>query len=143
MAASPAGVLQKLADTALVLCRAHSAGLVYCITISSCQDVGDFRRAAEWTEAANRWCDKLDVTGFPGACRIHRAEALRLRGDWPAAEAQAAAHAERGQVAVLLCEVGEERQRIAAKSIRYRRDTGHFRAGRRLGHGAILPRTND
>jgi class 3 adenylate cyclase len=74
--------------------RAHSAGLVYCITISSCQDVGDFRRAAEWTEAANRWCDTLDVTGFPGACRVHRAEAMRLRGDWPAAEAQAVAATE-------------------------------------------------
>ena len=60
--------------------RAHSAGLVYCITISSCQDVGDFRRAAEWTEAANRWCDTLDVTGFPGACRIHRAEASGYAG---------------------------------------------------------------
>ena len=71
--------------------RAHSAGLVYCITISSCQDLGDVRRAAEWTEAANRWCDKLDVSGFPGACRIHRAEVLRLRGDWSAAEAQAIA----------------------------------------------------
>ena len=46
------------------------------------------------TEAANRWCDKLDVSGFPGACRIHRAEALRLRGDWPAAEAQAVAACE-------------------------------------------------
>ena len=78
--------------TASAMCgdlRAHSAGLVYCITISSCQDVGDYRRAAEWTEVANRWCDKLDLSGFPGACRIHRAEALRLRGDWPAAEAQA------------------------------------------------------
>ncbi len=83
--------------TAAAMCgdlRAHSAGLVYCITISSCQDLGDYRRAAEWTEAANRWCDKLDVTGFPGACRIHRAEALRLRGDWPAAEAQAIAACE-------------------------------------------------
>ena len=73
---------------------AHAAGMVYCVTISSCQDLGDFRRAAEWTEAANRWCDRLDVTGFPGACRIHRAEALRLRGDWPAAEAQAVAACE-------------------------------------------------
>ena len=73
---------------------AHSAGLVYCITISSCQDVGDYRRAAEWTEAANRWCDTLDLTGFPGACRIHRAEAMRLRGDWSAAEAQALAATE-------------------------------------------------
>ena len=74
--------------------RPHAAGLVYCITIGACQDVGDFRRAGEWTEAANRFCDRLDVTGFPGACRIHRAEALRLRGDWPAAEAQAVAACE-------------------------------------------------
>jgi class 3 adenylate cyclase len=78
--------------TASAVCgdlRPHSTGLVYCITISSCRDLGDFRRAAEWTETANRWCDRLDVTGFPGSCRIHRAEVLRLRGDWPAAEAQA------------------------------------------------------
>ena len=71
--------------------RPHAAGLVYCLTISACHDVGDIRRAAEWTEAATRFCDRLDVTGFPGACRIHRAEALRIRGDWPAAEAQATA----------------------------------------------------
>jgi class 3 adenylate cyclase len=64
----------------------YSTGLVYCITISSCQDLGDYRRAAEWTEAANRWCDQLDVTGFPGACRIHRAEMMRLRGDLQEAE---------------------------------------------------------
>jgi class 3 adenylate cyclase len=72
----------------------HSTGIVYCLTISSCRDLGDYRRAAEWTEAANRWCDRLDVTGFPGACRIHRAEVMRLRGDWPAAEAQALAACE-------------------------------------------------
>ena len=69
--------------------RPYSTGLVYCITISSCQDLGDFRRAAEWTEEANRWCDRIDVTGFPGACRIHRAEIMRLRGDWTGAEQQA------------------------------------------------------
>ena len=74
--------------------RPHSTGLVYCITISACRDLGDYRRAAEWTEAANRWCDRLDVTGFPGACRIHRAEVMRFRGDWPAAEAQAVAACE-------------------------------------------------
>jgi len=72
----------------------HSTGLVYCLTISACRDLGDYRRAAEWTEAANRWCDQLDVSGFPGACRIHRAEVLRIRGDWPAAEAQAVAACE-------------------------------------------------
>ena len=106
--------------TASAMCgdlRAHSAGLVYCITISSCQDLGDYRRAAEWTEAANRLCDKLDVTGFPGACRIHRAEVLRLRGDWSAAEAQALAACEelhdfdRSITAFGHYEIGEIRRR--------------------------------
>ena len=66
-----------------------ATGLIYCMTINSCQDLGDYRRAAEWTEEANRWCDRLDVTGFPGACRIHRAEVMRMRGDWSQAEQQA------------------------------------------------------
>jgi class 3 adenylate cyclase len=74
--------------------KPFSTGLVYCIAIGSCQDVGDFRRAAEWTEAANRWCDETDVSGFPGTCRLHRAEIMRLRGDWPAAEQQAVAACE-------------------------------------------------
>jgi class 3 adenylate cyclase len=69
--------------------RPYTTGLVHCITISSCQDLGDYRRAAEWTEEANRWCDRLDVTGFPGSCRIHRAEIMRLRGDLVGAEKQA------------------------------------------------------
>jgi class 3 adenylate cyclase len=83
--------------TAAAVCgelRPLSTGLVYCITISACQDLGDYRRAAEWTEVANRWCDRLDVSGFPGACRIHRAEIMRLRGDWPEAEQQAIAACE-------------------------------------------------
>jgi class 3 adenylate cyclase len=74
--------------------KPYATGLVYCLTISACQDVGDYRRAAEWTEAANSWCDSLDVTGFPGACRIHRAEIMRLRGDLVGAEKQAVAACE-------------------------------------------------
>lgn len=66
-----------------------TTGIVYCVTIDSCQALGDCGRAAEWTDAANRWCDRLDITGFPGVCRIHRAEILRLRGEWPRAEEQA------------------------------------------------------
>ena len=66
-----------------------ATGVVYCVTIDSCQALGECGKAAEWTDAANRWCDRLDVTGFPGACRIHRAEVLRLRGNWPEAEEQA------------------------------------------------------
>jgi class 3 adenylate cyclase len=69
--------------------RPLATGIVYCVTIGSCQALGDCGRAAEWTDAANRWCDRLDVSGFPGICRIHRAEIMRLRGDWPEAEEQA------------------------------------------------------
>jgi class 3 adenylate cyclase len=98
--------------------KPFATGLVYCITISSCQDVGDFRRAAEWTEAANRWCDQADVSGFPGTCRLHRAEIMRLRGDWPAAEQQAVAACEelsdfdRGITAGGYYEIGEIRRRL-------------------------------
>ena len=97
--------------------RPYSTGLVYCITISSCRDLGDFRRAAEWTDVANRWCDRLDVTGFPGACRIHRAEIMRLRGEWPQAEEQAIAACEeihqfdRSIAAGGYYEIGEIRRR--------------------------------
>jgi class 3 adenylate cyclase len=95
----------------------HTTGFVYCVTISACQDLGDYRRAAEWTEAANRWCDRLDVTGFPGACRIHRAEIMRLRGDLAGAERQAVAACEelhdfdRAITAGGYYEVGEIRRR--------------------------------
>ena len=110
--------------------RPFSAGLIYCCTIASCQDVGDYRRAAEWTEEANRWCDRLDVTGFPGACRIHRAEIMRLRGDWPAAEEQAIAACEELQdfdryiTAGGFYEIGEIRRRrgdFAAAAEAYRK----------------------
>src|SRR5262245_3313585 len=98
--------------------EAYSTTLVYCMTISTCQDLGDVRRAAEWTEAANRWCDRLDVTGFPGACRIHRAEIMRLRGDLEAAEKVATAACdelhdfERYITASGYYEIGEIRRRL-------------------------------
>jgi class 3 adenylate cyclase len=97
---------------------AYSTGLIYCLTISSCNDLGDYRRASEWTEAANRWCDRLDVTGFPGACRIHRAEIMRLRGELQEAEKVAVAACEelhdfeRFITAAGYYEIGEIRRRL-------------------------------
>lgn len=97
--------------------RPFAAGFVYCCTIEQCQAVGDYRRAAEWTEAANRWCDSLDINGMPGACRVHRAEIMRLRGHWPEAEAQALSACEELQnfnrfvTAIGHYEIGEIRRR--------------------------------
>jgi class 3 adenylate cyclase len=66
-----------------------SSTVVYCMTITGAQGVGDFERARQWTEVASRWCDAQQASGFPGACRVHRAEILWLGGDWEQAEREA------------------------------------------------------
>ena len=74
--------------------KPFATGMIYCMTISSAQGLSDYRRAGEWTAVANRWCDRQDISGFPGVCRVHRAEAMRLQGDWNEAEQQAIAACE-------------------------------------------------
>ena len=66
-----------------------STGWVYCTTISACRRLADYQRAAEWTDATTRWCERESVTGFPGICRVHRAEVVALRGAWAQAEQEA------------------------------------------------------
>ncbi len=97
--------------------RPLSTGWVYCVTITSCNGVGDYRRASEWTTAAKRWCDGMDVKGFPGACRVHHATVKRLQGDWAGAEEQAVQACEELQgfdawtTAAGFYEIGEIRRR--------------------------------
>lgn len=64
-------------------------GIVYCNMINTCQELAEYRRAGEWTEAAKRWCERQAISGFPGLCRVHRAEIIRLRGAWAEAEQEA------------------------------------------------------
>lgn len=64
-------------------------GAVYCNTITVCQRIVDIRRAGEWSEAAKRWCERQAIAGFPGMCRVYRAEIMRLRGAWREAEQEA------------------------------------------------------
>jgi class 3 adenylate cyclase len=66
-----------------------SACIVYCMTISGSQGIGDFERARQWTDAATRLADSVNAHGFPGACRIHRSEILWLGGYWEEAEREA------------------------------------------------------
>jgi class 3 adenylate cyclase len=67
----------------------YAAGSIYCITIGVCRSVADYRRAAEWTTAAAGWCERQSITGFPGVCRVQRAEIMRLRGEFSEAEDEA------------------------------------------------------
>jgi class 3 adenylate cyclase len=66
-----------------------STGWVYCGTIGACRELADYRRASEWTEATTRWCERQSVTGFPGICRVYRAEVVAQHGSWAQAEQEA------------------------------------------------------
>ncbi|HJQ96508.1 MAG TPA: adenylate/guanylate cyclase domain-containing protein [Acidimicrobiia bacterium] len=65
-----------------------NAGVTYCLIISACRDLTDYQRASEWTAETERWCETQAVTGFPGVCRVHRAEVVALQGGWERAEAE-------------------------------------------------------
>jgi class 3 adenylate cyclase len=66
-----------------------ASGIIYCIAIASTASLADYQRAGEWTEASKRWCERQSIAGFPGVCRVHRAEIIRLRGSWAEAEQEA------------------------------------------------------
>jgi len=113
-----------------------ATGLVYCWTISVCRDLADVTRAGEWTEAAARWCERQSISFFPGICRIHRAELLRLRGALTKAEEEirrACAELPNyspSTAGYAFCELGEIRLRVGDL-------TGAdeaFRQGHQLGH---------
>jgi class 3 adenylate cyclase len=65
-----------------------TTGAVFCNVMAACREAADFRRGSEWAEVAKRWCEQQDITGFPGICRVHRAEFMRLTGAWADAEAE-------------------------------------------------------
>ena len=62
---------------------------IYCNTIAACRNVGDFQRAGQWAEEGERWMRRQGVGGYPGICRVHRAELKLLRGQWAEAEQEA------------------------------------------------------
>ncbi|HEX2259791.1 MAG TPA: response regulator transcription factor [Actinomycetota bacterium] len=65
-------------------------GWIYCDVLTTCLEVADLRRAGEWTDAANAWCETLpEGTPYHGLCRVYRVEVTALRGAWDEAEAQA------------------------------------------------------
>jgi class 3 adenylate cyclase len=62
---------------------------IYCNTISACRNIGDYQRAGQWADEGERWMNRQSIRGYPGICRVHRAELKMLRGLWPEAEQEA------------------------------------------------------
>ncbi len=62
-----------------------TTGVTACRMIGACRDLTDYRRASEWIEATEKYCDRQALSGFPGVCRIHRAEVAAVVGKWDSA----------------------------------------------------------
>jgi ATP/maltotriose-dependent transcriptional regulator MalT len=96
----------------------YSTGKVYCSLISACEELGDLRRAAEWTEETAAWADRHPFAIFPGICRVHRAVVLERQGALEQAEREASrACAELGgshlpNAVTAYAEVGDIRRRL-------------------------------
>jgi tetratricopeptide (TPR) repeat protein len=67
----------------------RATGWIYCMMIAVNAQLADWQTAGHWTEAAKNWCDRQAINGFPGVCRVHRAEIMRLRGALSEAEEEA------------------------------------------------------
>ena len=96
----------------------YATGKVYCSLISACEQLGDVRRAGEWTDATLRWSEKHPLAVWPGICRVHHASLLTLRGQWDAAEREAKRACEDlgdfhlGNAAAAFDEIGDIRRRL-------------------------------
>jgi class 3 adenylate cyclase len=66
-----------------------AAANIFCQTLTVCIELGDYRRGAEWTEAAQRCCARESIVPASGDCRIHKACMLRWTGSWREAEQEA------------------------------------------------------
>jgi tetratricopeptide (TPR) repeat protein len=63
-----------------------TTGVTACQMIGACRDLTDYKRANEWIEATEKYCTRQSLSGFPGVCRIHRAEVAAVGGAWDRAE---------------------------------------------------------
>jgi class 3 adenylate cyclase len=79
---------EAMIDAVSGLLSSVATARVYCGTISLCQALGDIRRAFEWTQEASSCATRPGMGDYPGDCQMHRAEIMRIRGDWSGAESQ-------------------------------------------------------
>jgi len=93
------------------------AGNIYCHLMAACDELGDIRRAAAWTQSTAEWCDRMGpAVLFKGICQVHRAQVMQIRGAWTQAQDEAervcqdVAHIHVGTVAEGRYQIGESRR---------------------------------
>lgn len=62
---------------------------IFCQVVTTCCELGDYRRAEEWTEAIEDCFVRSGLASFPGNCETHRIAIMISRGSWALAEREA------------------------------------------------------
>jgi DNA-binding SARP family transcriptional activator len=94
------------------------AQLVFCRTMSTCYELGDYRRASEWMDAIAGCFARTGITALPGDCETHSIGLLIGRGAWSEAEQRARRACagmepiELAHIGLALSEIGEVRLRM-------------------------------
>lgn len=65
------------------------SALIFCRTIATCYELGDYRRATEWMEAVAECFERTGIGMLPGDCEAHRVGILVGSGAWSAGEIEA------------------------------------------------------
>ncbi|MDP8932223.1 MAG: AfsR/SARP family transcriptional regulator [Actinomycetota bacterium] len=95
-----------------------SSALIFCRTISTCYELADYRRAAEWMDAIAGCFARTGINTFPGDCEAHSAGILVGRGAWSEGELRARRACagmepiDLAHVGLALSEIGEIRLRL-------------------------------
>jgi tetratricopeptide (TPR) repeat protein len=82
-----------------------AAQVVFCRTVSTCYELGDYRRAAEWMDAIGECSIRTGIDSLPGDCETHSIGILIGRGAWSEAQRRAR-HACAGMEPIDLVHVG-------------------------------------
>lgn len=68
-----------------------ASAVIFCRTIDTCYELGDYRRASEWMEAIADCLARTGIEAFPGDCEAHSVGILVGRGAWSEASSGRAA----------------------------------------------------